>query len=312
MFKRVLALYKKDISMVAFLVADNCATNQRIATLLELPLVGCASHRYNLAVNRYLASYETELTVVNSLMVQLCHVNNAAELARFTDRKPVKRNITRWSSTFEMVCRYKEIRDSIRQVDAVEEFIPNGSTHKKLLALLEQLKKLDSVCKTLQCENTSMADVRVLFDQVADDYPVMASHLRPTAKIVHTPIFESALVKISNNTKLTASELRAVQRFIVEPIATSGKRKERAASNYASEILRGGKQMRTAGAATVSFHELAKVVPPTSNTVERLFSQCKLVVMPQRTCMLPANFEMLAFLRVNRDMWNAASLITTE
>ncbi|ETL41180.1 hypothetical protein L916_07779 [Phytophthora nicotianae] len=133
-----------------------------------------------------------------------------------------------------------------------------------------------------------MADVRVLFDQVADDYPVMASHLRPTAKIVHTP------------------------RFVVEPTATSGKRKERAASNYASEILRGGKQMRTAGAATVSFHELAKMVPPTSNTVERLFSRCKVVLTPQRTCMLPANFEMLAFLRVNRDLWNAASLITTE
>ncbi|ETP00057.1 hypothetical protein F441_22520 [Phytophthora nicotianae CJ01A1] len=82
-----------------------------------------------------------------------------------------------------------------------------------------------------------MADVRVLFDQVADDYAVMASHLRPTAKIVHTPVFESALVKICNNTKLTASELRAAQRFVVEPTATSGKRKERAASNYASEIL---------------------------------------------------------------------------
>ncbi|ETI57223.1 hypothetical protein F443_00450 [Phytophthora nicotianae P1569] len=134
-----------------------------------------------------------------------------------------------------------------------------------------------------------MVDVRVLFDQVADDYSVMASHLRPTAKIVHTPVFDSALVKICNNTKLTASELRAVQRFVVEPTATSGKRKERAASNYASEILRGGKQTRTTGAGT-----------------------CKLVLTPQRTCMLPANFEMLAFLRVNRDLWNAASLITTE
>lgn len=109
MFKRVLALYNKDISMVAFLVADNCATNQRIATLLELPLVGCASHRYNLAVNRYLAAYEPELAAVNSLMVQLRHVNNAAELSKFTDLKPVKRNVTRWSSTFAMVDRYKKI-----------------------------------------------------------------------------------------------------------------------------------------------------------------------------------------------------------
>eukprot|EP00644_Phytophthora_capsici_P013638 jgi/Phyca11/117495/e_gw1.33.123.1 len=213
MFKRVLALYKKDISMVAFLVADNCATNQRIATLLELPLVGCGSHRYSHVGNRCLVSYQTELAAVNSLMVQLRHVNNTAELAKFTDRKPVKRNITRWSSKFKMAPRYKEIRDSIRQVDAVEELIPKGSTHKKLLALLDELKKLDCVCKTPQCEDTSVADVRALFDQVADDYPVMTRHLRPTARIVHTTVFESALV-----------------------------------------------------------------VPPTSNTVERFFSQCKVVL----------------------------------
>ncbi|ETM41800.1 hypothetical protein L914_12449 [Phytophthora nicotianae] len=30
---------------------------------------------------------------------------------------------------------------------------------------------------------------------------------------------------------------------------------------------------------------------------------------PHRSCMLPANFETIAFLRVNREMWNAASLI---
>ncbi|KAG6583224.1 nucleolar complex protein 14 [Phytophthora cinnamomi] len=40
MFKRVLSLYNKNVSMVAFLVGDNCATNRRIATLMELPLVG--------------------------------------------------------------------------------------------------------------------------------------------------------------------------------------------------------------------------------------------------------------------------------
>ncbi|ETL42536.1 hypothetical protein L916_06661 [Phytophthora nicotianae] len=51
------------------------------------------------------------------------------------------------------------------------------------------------------------------------------------------------------------------------------------------------------------------MVPPTSNTVERLFSSCKLIMTPHRSCMLPANFETIAFLRVNREMWNAASLI---
>ncbi|KAG2814668.1 hypothetical protein PC129_g19071 [Phytophthora cactorum] len=158
--------------------------------------MGCASHRYNLAVNRYLAAYEPELATLNQLMVKLRHCNNAAELSKFTDLKPIKRNVTHWSSTFEMVLRYKRIRDSIRQVEAVDDFVPMGAAHKKLMGLLGYLKKLDSVCKTLQHERTSTADVRLLFDQVMDGYPIMASHLRPSVNIVHTPVFEAALVKI--------------------------------------------------------------------------------------------------------------------
>lgn len=206
----------------------------------------------------------------------------------------------------------QKIRDSIRQVNAVEEFIPTGATHKKLLELLEELKKLDSVCKRLQGKSISIADMRVLFDQVADDDPDMASHLRPSAKIVHSPVFEAALVKIENKVKLTAAEARSVQRFVVDPPASSGKWKERSSSDYANEILQGGKKARASGAASATYNDLAKVVPPTSNTVERLFSQCKFILKPQWSCMLPAYFEMLAFLRVNRDLWNATSLLTTE
>ncbi|GMF17457.1 unnamed protein product [Phytophthora fragariaefolia] len=292
MFTRVLSLYNKKFSMVALLVAGNCATNRRIATLMELPLVGCASHRYNLAVNRYLAAYEPELAAVNSLMVQLRHVNNAAELAKYTDLKPIKRNVTRWWSTFEMMRRYKNIRDLIRQVDAVEEFIPTGATHKNLLELLEELKKLDSLCTRLQGESVSMSDVRVLFDQVADDNRDMASHLRPCAKIVHCPVFTVVLLKIENNFKLTATEARSVQRFVVDPPASSGKGKERSSSDNANEILGGGKQVRASGAASATYNDLAKVLPLTSNTVERLFSQCKFILTLQRSCMLSANFEM--------------------
>ncbi|KAE8877063.1 hypothetical protein PF005_g4696 [Phytophthora fragariae] len=82
---RALSMYNKNFSMVAFLVADNCATNGRIATQMELPLLGCANHRYNLAVNRYMAVDESELVAVSSLMVQLWHASNAAELAKYTD-----------------------------------------------------------------------------------------------------------------------------------------------------------------------------------------------------------------------------------
>ncbi|EGZ13114.1 hypothetical protein PHYSODRAFT_407182, partial [Phytophthora sojae] len=58
MFKKVLEVYNKTLDMVGFLVGDNCNTNLSIATKMGVPLVGCASHRLNLAVKKFLAPYE--------------------------------------------------------------------------------------------------------------------------------------------------------------------------------------------------------------------------------------------------------------
>ncbi|KAG4042698.1 hypothetical protein PC123_g21812 [Phytophthora cactorum] len=69
---------------------------------------------------------------------------------------------------------------------------------------------------------------------------VMASYLRSNAKIVHAPVFEAALVKIANDSKLTEAEARSVERFVAEPSTSTGKKKERSSDNYVSEILRGG------------------------------------------------------------------------
>ena len=46
----VLGIYEKDIGDVAAIIGDNCATNPALARLAGLPFIGCASHRFNLAV----------------------------------------------------------------------------------------------------------------------------------------------------------------------------------------------------------------------------------------------------------------------
>ncbi|KAG2760251.1 hypothetical protein PC116_g10142 [Phytophthora cactorum] len=55
-------------SCIQFIVGDNCSTNQALATRLGVSLVGCASHRYNLAVQRFLREHEGLLEDVNALM----------------------------------------------------------------------------------------------------------------------------------------------------------------------------------------------------------------------------------------------------
>lgn len=59
-----LAFYGKSMESVAFLTADNTATNPLLARMLGVPFVGCFSHRMNLAVNLMLRKYEPLLDKV--------------------------------------------------------------------------------------------------------------------------------------------------------------------------------------------------------------------------------------------------------
>ncbi|KAG6611757.1 RWD domain-containing protein 3 [Phytophthora cinnamomi] len=230
-FIGVYALYVA-VDMIQFIVADNCNTNRSIATKLGVPLVGCASHRFNLAVKKFLTEHEPLLQKVNSLMDQLRHPNNAAELRNHTPLRAKKRNATRWSSTYAMLERYVDFRPHIRLVEAVEDDVPPSSEHKQLGDVLHHLGRLDSVCKRLQCESTTMSEVRLLFDSVVADYPIMGDHLKPTANIVHFPAFENDLVKLAAGESLSASEAAALKHLKrpqaeTHPRATAGKRADR-------------------------------------------------------------------------------------
>nr|CCA15682.1 AlNc14C13G1599 [Albugo laibachii Nc14] len=173
-------------------------------------------------------------------------------------------------------------------------------------ALFSQLNELESVSKTLQAENCSLADVRLLFDSVVEKHPVVGEYLLPTARINHSPVFESAVVNVINEQPLTGSESRSVLSFATEvdlaPARPVG------GDDFATSVLRQAKKPRRIDSGIVVYKPLLKLIPPTSNHCERLFSQCKLILTSQRQDLLPANFEMLSFLRANRKMWGPSSL----
>ncbi|KAK1931337.1 hypothetical protein P3T76_013093 [Phytophthora citrophthora] len=57
----ILDVYGKTTEMIKFFVGTNCATNQSLATKLGVPLVGCASHRFNLAMSLFLSDYDEQI-----------------------------------------------------------------------------------------------------------------------------------------------------------------------------------------------------------------------------------------------------------
>ncbi|KAG6970271.1 hypothetical protein JG688_00004925 [Phytophthora aleatoria] len=81
--------------MVKFAVGDNCTTNQSLATKLGVPLIGCASHRYNLTMFKVLADSEKLLSQIRRLMTALRLPNNAAQMALHTRLTAEQSNATR-------------------------------------------------------------------------------------------------------------------------------------------------------------------------------------------------------------------------
>lgn len=55
LIEHVLGVFDCTLENVFCLVGDNCAVNTHLADLCNLPLVGCASHRFNLEVQAFLA-----------------------------------------------------------------------------------------------------------------------------------------------------------------------------------------------------------------------------------------------------------------
>ena len=52
---KVLRIYGRDCCDILCLVGDNGSVNQSMARTLNIPLLGCASHKFNLAVRRWIA-----------------------------------------------------------------------------------------------------------------------------------------------------------------------------------------------------------------------------------------------------------------
>ena len=106
-----LELFGKSLDNVTSLIGDNVSTNKALADLCEKPLIGCASHRFNLAVKVFLSPREDLIAKVNKQMGKLKNLKSAGKLRKFTDLRAKQKNGIRGSNTAEMLQRYKDIRE---------------------------------------------------------------------------------------------------------------------------------------------------------------------------------------------------------
>jgi hypothetical protein len=297
--KTAIEKYSRSLQNVEYIVCDNCNVNKRMAKDLGVPMVGCASHRFNLAVQKFMNSgYKTVIDVVHKIMVKLKTLNNGVRLRTMTKLTPILFNATRWSSYYSMLKRFMLLKGFLADFPAAEfrGLLPSLQQEHELTELLEHLKTFESVTKALQREAISMADVRTLFDELVDEYPGMKHHLAVDAAIVHSPSFEKAVVKVQRGKRLATLETIALCNFERDVVPVP----EVVVTDYATRVLK-----RARIEQCDKYEDIVRHLPPTSNLVERFFSQAKFVLSPLRQKMLPANFEAVLYLKLNPAYWSA-------
>ncbi|KAG6942091.1 hypothetical protein JG688_00018320 [Phytophthora aleatoria] len=128
-----------QLEQCRFIVGDNCSVNRRMATLMEVPQVGCASHRLNLAVQDHMASHKGDLAAIQALMIKL---RTLTQSANFGDEVEFD---------LSMIKRYVELSEFIDvEDDDIMELLPAPAVNKRLRILYQELRDIQSVSKALQ------------------------------------------------------------------------------------------------------------------------------------------------------------------
>jgi hypothetical protein len=239
--------------------------------LLDVFFIGCASHRFNLAVKKYLERHQNVITKIQEIMCLLSNLKRAGKLRHFTDLEPVIMNATRWSSKHAMIERYFRLEEFIKKMNDVELdiLLPSGRELADLKSIQNHLGELNMITLKLQDPSISLFEVRLIFDEVISSYPSMEFHLGADARIVKHPSFESAICKVlSQQQDLLSDEERiAVSPFVIQ-------REEIVEAESQTILQRALKRRRINNDEGEKYYDLT-FIPPTSNVCERLFSAAR-------------------------------------
>jgi hypothetical protein len=321
---------------VVCFIGDNCNLNKKLAKLAKKPLVGCAAHRLNLEVERWLEKNKTvrdALEKVNGVFAKARKsmvrraVRNAGSLLQ-----PILYNKTRWSSKVGTLNRFFVMEPTFAKIPAQESELEKITQADKqaLKGALELFEKLNLISLLLQEKAMGSQRLELTRSRLRRAKQILET-FNPEGKNRHVatgyecvylsedsaivdPIFrdfETGVIKLQNNraADLTDGEKEAVK-DLVRPLSEDAA--FRSAPSGTEEV--GGSPSRRARelrelAASLNEDENrdrwtqeyvdCSFIGGTSVRVERFFSQAKLVLPDSRKLMTPYMFEVLCFLRQN-------------
>jgi hypothetical protein len=292
----VLEAYGKGVENVMYLVTEYNTVHTSLADELGIPMIGCASHRFDVACHAFLQSSEPILERIQCLMYTLFHRKYRRQIELKTDAEVVFRDAARWSTNFEMLQSFFQLYEFIDQDDpTLAIHIPTAMEMIALKKLLQDLKELRSTSQLVQDPKTNLSDARLMFDEMMKHYPIMQEYIASNSSMVHSPDLENAVVKVLDREvdRLNDEEKKLVDLLREVYLESTG------GFPYPAEMeqfiaVRALKKQKMHRCFDIGF------IPPTSNLVQRLFDG----EMPMRSSYYED--KSLMHLKLNRNLWDAS------
>eukprot|EP00924_Labyrinthula_sp_SR-Ha-C_P005725 augustus_masked-scaffold_14-processed-gene-3.0-mRNA-1 protein AED:0.18 eAED:0.18 QI:0/-1/0/1/-1/1/1/0/490 len=304
--KNLMNKFGLDESLLVAIVADNINTNKKVFRDLGTQFVGCLSHRLALDVRAFIKSQPEISEGLDQVKLLFRKIKKSkkltAVLRNLSNKVVILPNVTRWGGKFFMMKRYLEIWMFCAQIkdDEVKDLILEQRLTRILEKHVDFLATCDSYTVALQNSKSNLdqgkkAVANLLRDVNNNDS--LLKYLEDDADILaEFGAFETGVYKVywEEEDKLDAGETTALTRLVKDPS------EEEAKTPPGNPVVAGlasqkRKTKKKSAFADVSF------IPATSCTVERLFSQCKLIFSDKRNRMMPATLNRLAFLKMNQD-----------
>eukprot|EP00924_Labyrinthula_sp_SR-Ha-C_P005720 augustus_masked-scaffold_14-processed-gene-3.4-mRNA-1 protein AED:0.43 eAED:0.43 QI:0/0/0/0.5/1/1/2/0/553 len=280
--KNLMNKFGLDESLLVAIVADNINTNKKVCRDLGTQFVGCLSHRLALDVRAFIKSQPELSEGLDQVKLLFRKIKKSkkltAVLRNLTNKVVILPNVTRWGGKFFMMKRYLEIWMFCAQIkdDEVKDLI----LEQRLTRILE--KHVDFLAT---CESYTVA--------LQNSKSNLGQGKKAVANLLRDVNNNDSLLKYLEDDADILAEF-ALTRLVKDPS------EEEAKTPPGNPVVAGlasqkRKTKKKSAFADVSF------IPATSCTVERLFSQRKLIFSDKRNRMMPATLNRLAFLKINKD-----------
>lgn len=187
----------------------------------RISLIGCGSHKPNLAIEAWFAEQTgllDALKFLSELLSQLGTVKSAARLRDLSHREAILPNETWWVRKFQTIRRFFQIEEYIQSITEVDSYLPTPAQRYCVENALTHFRNFESIETHLQTRGLMLGYARFVLHTFCKDHPGMAKYFCTNSTIFHNRPFKNAIFKLieRDQSQWTANERAAAKSIYID------------------------------------------------------------------------------------------------